>query len=79
VLASLVLGQRQRRPAQAIDAQRVPHDTLGIVSVREPAVPVGLWIEGNVRSLLALAEARIPEQVCLGLAAKQLNQTSPKR
>jgi hypothetical protein len=79
VLAPLVLWQLERRLAQWRFAARVADDAFGILRLIEPAVPHALGVEGDVRAGLALAEARVAQQVRLGIAFEQLDEATAQR
>jgi hypothetical protein len=78
VLGALCFGQAQRGFFKRVASDRMPGDPLRVLAADQSAVPDALRIEGHVRSEIALAEARVPDQVCVWLAPQQLDQPLAK-
>lgn len=79
MLGAFGLGQLEARAVEWRAGRRVVRDALGVVTANQAAVPGPLRIERDVGSDVALAEARIPQQLCAWLLLQQLDQTPAQR
>jgi hypothetical protein len=79
VLFALAVGELQRWVVQGFLSARVLDDAIGVYAAVEVPVERPLGVERHVRTVVALAEAGIPEQVYRRILLQEIEQPLSKR